>query len=44
MNLELLPIIISVVVAHFFALLSPGPDFIIVVKSGVKTLKRRQLE
>ena len=33
-------IIITVVVAHFLALLSPGPDFILVVKSGISNRKR----
>jgi len=39
MDLELYPIILAVVLAHFLALLSPGPDFLIVVKSGIKNTK-----
>ena len=39
MILELPPIIIGVVLAHFLALLSPGPDFLIVVKTGIKNTK-----
>jgi len=35
--------ILTVVFAHFLALLSPGPDFILVVKSGVRNSKRNAL-
>lgn len=35
--------ILTVVFAHFLALLSPGPDFILVVKSGVRNTKRNAL-
>lgn len=36
MELNLLSIFITVATAHFLALLSPGPDFVLVVKSGLK--------
>lgn len=35
------PLILTVVVAHFLALLSPGPDFLLVVKSGIRNRKNR---
>jgi threonine/homoserine/homoserine lactone efflux protein len=34
-----LPLILTVVVAHFLALLSPGPDFLLVVKSAIRSRK-----
>lgn len=40
MSIELITIFITVAIAHFLALLSPGPDFLLVVKSGVKNEKR----
>jgi len=43
MSLELPPIIIAVVFAHLLALLSPGPDFLIVVKSGIKNTKKNAI-
>jgi threonine/homoserine/homoserine lactone efflux protein len=36
MELSLISIFITVAVAHFLALLSPGPDFVLVVKSAFK--------
>ncbi|WP_267903008.1 LysE family translocator [Nitrincola iocasae] len=36
MELNLISIFITVAVAHFLALLSPGPDFVLVVKSAFK--------
>lgn len=36
MELSLISIFITVAIAHFLALLSPGPDFILVVKSAFK--------
>lgn len=36
MELSLLSIFITVAIAHFLALLSPGPDFVLVVKSALK--------
>lgn len=36
MDISLLSIFISVALAHFLALLSPGPDFVLVVKSALK--------
>jgi len=36
MDINLLGIFITVAVAHFLALLSPGPDFVLVVKSAIK--------
>lgn len=40
MNQTMFPIIITVVVAHFLALLSPGPDFMLIVKCGIKNETR----
>lgn len=36
MDANLLSIFITVGVAHFLALLSPGPDFVLIVKSAIK--------
>ncbi len=36
MDVNLLGIFVTVAIAHFFALLSPGPDFVLVVKSAIK--------
>ena len=36
MDVNLLGIFITVAIAHFLALLSPGPDFVLVVKSAIK--------
>ena len=36
MDFELLSIFFAVALAHFLALLSPGPDFVLVVKSAIK--------
>ena len=36
MNWDLLSIFITVGLAHFLALLSPGPDFVLIVKSAIK--------
>ena len=36
MDVNLLGIFLTVAVAHFLALLSPGPDFVIVIKSAMK--------
>ena len=36
MELSLISIFITVAIAHFLALLSPGPDFVLVVKSALK--------
>lgn len=36
----MLSVIITVVIAHFLSLLSPGPDFLIVLKSAVSNTKR----
>ena len=33
----------TVVLAHFFALLSPGPDFLLVVKSGLRNNKNNAI-
>ncbi len=35
MDINLISIFITVVVAHFLALISPGPDFVLVVKSAI---------
>lgn len=36
MDTQSTSIIFGVIIAHFFALLSPGPDFILIVKSGMQ--------
>ena len=36
MDISLLGVFLTVAVAHFLALLSPGPDFVLVVKSAIK--------
>ena len=36
MDLGLIGMFLTVAIAHFLALLSPGPDFILVVKSAIK--------
>ncbi len=36
-------LIITAVAAHFLALLSPGPDFLLVVKSGIRNEKRNAI-
>jgi len=41
MTVGIFAIITTVVVAHFFALISPGPDFLLIVKSAVRNRKSR---
>jgi len=36
MDVNLLSIFVTVAIAHFLALLSPGPDFVLVVKSAIR--------
>ncbi|PCI58358.1 MAG: lysine transporter LysE [Gammaproteobacteria bacterium] len=36
MDANLLGIFVTVAIAHFLALLSPGPDFVLVIKSAIK--------
>jgi threonine/homoserine/homoserine lactone efflux protein len=43
MGVHLIGIFLTVVVAHFLALLSPGPDFVLVVKSAVKNRKNQAI-
>ncbi|KAA8679781.1 MULTISPECIES: LysE family transporter [Vibrio] len=43
MDAGLLGIFITVAIAHFLALLSPGPDFVIVVKSAVRNKGKKAL-
>lgn len=43
MPTEALPIIVTVVAAHFLALISPGPDFLLVVRSALRNTRRRAL-
>lgn len=43
MTADLLPIITTVVAAHFLALISPGPDFLLVVRSTLRNSRRRAL-
>ena len=43
METQLWPIVTTVVVAHFLALISPGPDFLLVVRSSLRNTRRRAL-
>ena len=43
MDWALFSIFITVAVAHFLALLSPGPDFVLVVKSAIKNGPRKSI-
>lgn len=43
MTLEIFAIITTVVVAHFLALVSPGPDFLLIVKSAVRNKKTQAI-
>ncbi|TXX97145.1 lysine transporter LysE, partial [Vibrio mimicus] len=36
MDVGLTSIFVTVAIAHFLALLSPGPDFVLVVKSAIR--------
>ena len=42
MDISLISIFISVAAAHFLALLSPGPDFVLVVKSALKGNQKKR--
>lgn len=39
-NMETWQIIITVIVTHFFALISPGPDFLLIVRSALKNSRK----
>ena len=43
METNYITIACTVIIAHFLALLSPGPDFILVVKSGIKNKKQNAI-
>ena len=43
MDAGLVGIFVTVAIAHFLALLSPGPDFVIVVKSAVRNKGKKAL-
>jgi threonine/homoserine/homoserine lactone efflux protein len=43
MTVGIFAIITTVVVAHFLALVSPGPDFLLIVKSAVRNTKGQAL-
>lgn len=43
MEINLLGIFLTVVFAHFLALISPGPDFVILVKSAVKNDSKKAI-
>lgn len=43
MDWTLLSIFVTVAVAHFLALLSPGPDFLLIVKSAIKNGPRKSI-
>ena len=41
--MDLFGIAFTVIIAHFLALLSPGPDFVLIVKSSIKNGNRRSI-
>ncbi len=41
MDVSLFGMFVTVAIAHFLALLSPGPDFVLVVKSAIKNSGNR---
>ena len=43
MDLSLSGIFVTVAIAHFLALLSPGPDFVLIVKSAVKNNSKKSI-
>ncbi|WP_027967473.1 LysE family translocator [Halomonas halocynthiae] len=43
MDLDLATMFLTVAFAHFLALLSPGPDFVLVVKSAMKNDRRKAI-
>ncbi len=43
MGSSVLPLVMTVVTAHFLALLSPGPDFMLIVKSGIRNGIRKAM-
>lgn len=43
MGIELIGLLTTVVVAHFIALVSPGPDFLLVVKSAIRSEKSKAI-
>ncbi len=43
MTVSVFAIITTVVVAHFLALISPGPDFLLIVKSAVRNTKSKAI-
>jgi len=43
MDLSLSEIFVTVAIAHFLALLSPGPDFVLIVKSAVKNNSKKSI-
>lgn len=40
---EIISVITTVVIAHFLALISPGPDFLLVVRSALRNTRRRAI-
>lgn len=43
MNLSLWGIFVTVAIAHFLALLSPGPDFVLIVKSAIRNGNKKSI-
>jgi len=43
MDISLVGVFATVAIAHFLALLSPGPDFVLVVKSAIKNKSKNAL-
>ncbi|WP_373778122.1 LysE family translocator [Glaesserella sp.] len=43
MSADVITLITTIVVAHFLALISPGPDFLLVVRSALRNTRRRAI-
>lgn len=43
MDTQTFSIVMTVVVAHFLALISPGPDFLMMVRSALRNSRRRAI-
>ncbi len=43
MDINLMGVFLTVAIAHFLALLSPGPDFVIVIKSAMRNDKKKAI-
>lgn len=43
MDTQTFSIVMTVVAAHFLALISPGPDFLMMVRSALRNSRRRAI-